>query len=621
MEDKARLVARLEQYNDAYRAGRPLVDDDTYDRLVDELRRLDPTHPFLDAVEPETFAGRQEVRHPAPMLSTEKAYTDEQLARFVARVHKEALLLGIDPVLFRVTPKLDGLAGRDEAGVLVSRGNGLVGYDISNVFAKGVVAEGGRGLGLGEIVIVKSYFDEFLRDKFEHPRNMVVGIVASDTLNADARGALEEKAVRFVPYSRLPCWSGEADTLLREITPISERLMAETDYPLDGVVVEAIDARLKERMGATAHHYRWQIAVKRKGETAETSVEGIQWQVGRTGIITPVLEVAPVALSGATIRRVTAHHAGMILKRCIGPGARIEVIRSGEVIPKLERVIQPAQAAGLPETCPACGEAATLEGDFLTCINLLCPAQTERRLRHWFSTLDNADWFGIKTIRKLVAAGYDSLEKIYAMRVEDFAALGFGPVLSVNLFEALTASRTKPVEEWRFLAAFGISHLGAGESRKLLEQIPLNQLFQELASAAEQSRKMERIVAIRGFGEIKSRSIVHGLAAIQPTFKRMQAIGFALISTARADATARVQTAVSGKHIVFTGKMVRGTREAMQAQARQLGATVQTAVAANTDYLVCGDKVGPTKLDKATALGVTILSESDYWKLVAEEIQ
>jgi DNA ligase (NAD+) len=203
------LVNQLERYNQAYRNGQPLISDAEYDGLVEELRRLSPDHPYLQRVEPEQFAGRLEVRHPEPMLSTEKAYTQEQLQRFVARVEKEARTMSLDKVMFKVTPKLDGLAGRDDGTAFVSRGNGLVGYEISSVFEKGVVVGyeiggasekgGGRGQGLGEIVVVQSYFDAHLADKFEHPRNMVVGIVSSDTINEDARQALEDRQVRFVP--------------------------------------------------------------------------------------------------------------------------------------------------------------------------------------------------------------------------------------------------------------------------------------------------------------------------------------------------------------------------------------------------------------------------------------
>ena len=352
------IASQLQKYNAAYREGQPLVSDAEYDLLVERLRSLDGHHPFLQRVEPEKFNGRREVRHSLAMLSIEKAYTDEQLSRFVARVEKEAQALGIPEVIFRATPKLDGLAGRDDGRILVSRGNGLVGYDITSAFDKGVVALGGRGQGLGEVVVLKSYFEAELAGKFEHPRNMVVGIVSSDTLNADVRDALTAEKVHFVPYQQLDAWEGDGPRLLREIDDILQMLSARTDYPMDGIVIEILDLRLKASMGATAHHYRWQIAVKRKGATAVTRVASIQWQVGRTGNITPVLEVAPVTLSGATIRRVTAHHAGMVAKLCIGPGALIEVIRSGEVIPKLERVLEPATsgrvAAAMPRmrSCP-----------------------------------------------------------------------------------------------------------------------------------------------------------------------------------------------------------------------------------------------------------------------------
>ncbi|MDA8140564.1 MAG: helix-hairpin-helix domain-containing protein [Desulfobacteraceae bacterium] len=605
--DIDQLVAQLEVYNTAYRNGRPQVEDAVYDRLVEKLRALDPGHPFLQAVEPETFAGRTEVRHPMAMLSTEKAYTVDQLARFVARVEKEAQAIGIQEVLYRVTPKLDGLAGRDDGTVFASRGNGLVGYDITNAFAKGVVALGGRGQGLGEIVVVQSYFQEYLADKFEHPRNMVVGIVSSDTLNKDAVQALEEGMVRFVPYSQLPHWQGDGRQLLQQIDAISDGLVAGCDYPLDGVVVEVVDARLKDRMGATTHHYRWQIAVKRKGETAVTQVENIQWQVGRTGNITPVLEVSPVPLSGATIRRVTAHHAGMVAKLMIGPGARIEIIRSGEVIPKLEKVLAPSQEVNLPQQCPACGQELVWEKDFLRCTHLACPAQTERRIVHWFRTLGNADWFGIKTVQKLVAAGYDTLEKIYTMQESDFAALGFGPVQSRNLAQALLISRTKPVEDWRFLAALGISYLGVGDSRKLLQHVPLEDLL---------SVEKAQIQRIHGFGEKTSERIVADLIVLKDTLRHLLALGFALEKSVPAAQATVVDSSIAGKNLVFTGKMLRGSRETMQEDARRLGANVQSAVSGTTDYLICGEKVGPTKLAKATQLGVQILSEEDYYQLL-----
>lgn len=603
------LVDLLKAYNQAYRQGAPMVSDDEYDALVEQLRTLDPENAFLQTVEPEQLGGRQEVRHPVPMLSIEKAYTRDQLARFVARVRKEADALNVTGVTFRLTPKLDGLAGRDDGDVFATRGNGEVGYEISSAFDKGVVPMGGRGRGIGEIVVVKSFFDAKMADFFEHPRNMVVGIVSSDKLNDNARIALEAGMVHFVPYAWMRSLEVDGHQLVDETAQLVDHLLADVDYPTDGVVAEATDERIKAAMGATAHHYRWQIAIKTKGATAHTTVDGIQWQVGRTGNVTPVMEVDPVSLSGATIRRVTAHHAGNVRNLNIGVGTRIEIIRSGEVIPKLETVLEAKGDVQIPDACPSCGEPLVWQNDFLKCVNDGCRAQIEQRLSHWFRILGNADWFGIRTIQKMVDLGYDCLEAVYRLTEADFKAMGFGPVQSRNLADAIAVSRTKPVEDWRFLAAFGIANLGTGDSRKLLAHVPIENVL---------ALNREQIENIKGFGKITSKAIADDLQRLKPTIGHMLDLGFNLQRTPLAADQAAVKSPVAGKGVVFTGKMVRGSREAMQADARALGARVQTAVSGSTDYLVCGEKAGASKMAKAHKLGVTILTEAEYLSLLAE---
>jgi DNA ligase (NAD+) len=605
--DIASLVDALKRYNAAYRSGRPIISDHKYDDLVEQLRAMDPSNPYLLSIEPEQFEDRREIRHPAPMLSIDKSYTPDDLQRFINRVKKEAADIGIHEVSFTVTPKLDGLAGRDDGKIFTTRGNGEVGYEISSAFAKGVIPVGGRGHGIGEIVILKSYFDQHLSDKFEHPRNMVVGIISSDTLNEFAQKALEDKAVHFVPYIKLPSWTGTDEALLEESDSITRDLSARSDYPIDGMVASVTDERVRARMGATAHHYRWQIAIKTRGETARTQVEEIRWQVGRTGNVTPVMMVHPVSLSGATIRRVTAHHAGKIEELKIGPGAEIEIIRSGEVIPKLEKVISPSSHVRIPDHCPSCSTELEWENDFLKCINFSCPAQIEQGIYHWFKTLGTADWFGIKTVRRLVENGYDRLEKIYSMKENDFLNLAFGPVQSRNLFEAINTSKTKSVEDWRFLAAFGIPALGKGDSRKLLSHIPLERL-QDMAA--------DDLLEIHGFGTITSRSIEKGLAKIKPSMTHMLDLGFMLERTPIDIPAASVDSPVSGKGILFTGKMLSGSRDEMKKQAIKLGAKVQSSVSGKTDYLVCGEKPGENKIKKARALNVQILSESDYRDMI-----
>ncbi len=602
------LVAQLTAYNRAYRAGRPEISDSEYDNLVEELRRRDPENPWLHRVEPEEFSGRREVRHPQPMLSTEKAYDASALARFITRVTKTAAELGQGEPLFRLTPKLDGLAARDDGEIFVTRGDGEIGYEISSAFAKGVVPIGGRGRGLGEIVIRASYFAEHLKAHFEHPRNLVVGIVNSDTLNPLAEQALRDQAVHFVPYSELPAWEGLGAELQERLDELKKELAAACDYPRDGFIAEVTDPALRTALGHTDHHYRWQIALKSRGESATTRVEEINWQVGRTGVITPVLEVVPVNVSGATIRRVTAHNAGLVREQKLGPGAEIEIIRSGEVIPKLVRVLRPAASVELPAECPRCAHQLSWRNDFLVCGNPSCPAQAEQRLRHWFKTLGTADWFGPKTIARLVAAGYDQLVKIYTLTPEDFTALGFGPQQAQNLAAALAASRRKPVPDWRFLAACGLPYLGRGDSRRLLARYPLGKLLAGISSA--------EIADLDGFAGLTAAAIAAGLQERRDEIKALLKLGFNLVPThlaaERENGNKSADSGpLAGKRVVFSGRMSR-TREEMEEEAHALGARVQKAVSGNTDLLVYGEKIGAKKREKAEKLGLRLLSEEEY---------
>ncbi|RTZ96726.1 MAG: DNA ligase, partial [Deltaproteobacteria bacterium] len=561
--------------------------------------------------EPEIFSEKKKLKHPRSMLSIQKAYTHRALSLFVARVTRFASEMGEGKVCFRVTAKLDGVAGRDDGRLLVTRGDGFFGFDVTSAFDKGVVPIGGRGNGLGEIVISRSYFKTHLAGHFEHPRNLVVGIISSDKVNEMALSALADGAVHFVPYDKLPAWYGTGEALLQDIETIYRVLVDDIDYPVDGIVVQVVDERLKDYMGATANHYRWQIAYKKRGETGVTTVNSITWQVGRTGNVTPVLEVDPIRLSGATIQRVTAHHAGMVRKMSVGPGARIELIRSGEVIPKLEKVLSRAAYVEIPDKCPSCGTKLDWRGDFLHCPNgEFCRDQIVGRLYHWFRILGNADWFGVKTIERLVDGGLSHLSGIYAARIEDYLALGFGMVQSRNLYDAIQRSLNQPVEDWRFLAALGISGLGVGESRKLLACYRLDGLW---------DLGWKQVAEIKGFGEIKSRTIMGGLGERFESYCDMLSLGFQLLRTPRDVPPLAGQSAIAGKGVVFTGKMQSGTRTKMQALARRLGAKVQTRVSGATNLLVCGENVGPKKLENARSKGVQILTESEFINLIGDD--
>jgi len=611
----AQLQALCMQLNTAYRQGRPIVSDAVYDEVfIQSLRALDPANEFLQSVEPESeaFSGPT-VRHERPMLSTEKAYTEEEITRFVQRLLKTAADVGLQAseVMLRATPKLDGIACRDYGDRLVTRGDGLAGSDISHILDRGaIVASGERGLGDGEVVVVQEYFESVLKPRFalEHPRNYITGFCGADTEKEHHREAAGAQAVVFVPYRTLSAWEGTADEFLVNWKRVCEDVKQGVPYLMDGVIVEAIQGDIKAALGATSHHHRWMLAIKEKGETALTHAKGITWQTGRTGRVTPVVELEPIYLSGANIARVTAHHAGMIRSLGIGPGAVLEIIRSGEVIPKIERVVTSVEAT-LPTECPCCSHALKLEGDFLVCPNSLgCPEQVATGLIHFFKTLGNVDLFGPKTVQALVQAGVTDLPAIYGLTTENFQSMGFGPGQAANLVRELERSRRQEVEDWRFLAAFGVRHLGRGDSRKLLEGFTLDALMDGVTAA--------QIAALDGFGVLTSESISADLAERAGLIRELSGL-FSLRRTGAAAPKAdAADSPIAGKSVVFTGALASGSREALQDQARALGAVVQSSVNGKTSYLVCGEKVGASKMQKAVSLGVTVLTEAEYLAMI-----
>lgn len=232
-----------------------------------------------------------------------------------------------------------------------------------------------------------------------------------------------------------------------------------------------------------------------------------------------------------------------------------------------------------------------------------CSAQIKESLEYFFRIHGQVDGFGPASIEKLVTAGIDSLEKIYGSSEEDFRKAGFGEGQSRNLRDELDQSISVQIEDWRFLAAFGIARLGKGDGRLLLQNIPLKHLSQVTK---------KEIAAIDGFAERSAEDIVTGLAKRWPIIKNMWGKGFNLVDTPLISESQSVESPIAGKKIVFTGKMHQGSRDQMEKDALQFGAQVQGSVSAKTDLLVCGENVGASKKSKAEKLGVQMISENDY---------
>ena len=605
------LETLLKVANALYRSGYPIIEDEKYDEYLSYLKIYDPENPFLLNIEPEVFIDSKTVPLPKKMLSTDKAYSFEEIKKWTERITKAASEIGFDQNLIeiKVTPKLDGYAAYDDGRILYTRGDGIRGQDITRAFERGLkVAENAeRGLGPGEIVIKKSYFNEVLSEKFENSRNIQAAIIAEKKVDEDVQKAINEGACVFYPFSQLDKWTGSIEELLSKFDSILESMWNSVDFDIDGLVLESTNESIKEHMGSTRKFHRWQIAFKVNEESAEVEVLKVVHQTSRTGRVSPVAELVPTKLSGATLSRATVHHYNMVKTNGVGPGAIIKLVRSGLVIPKIEEVIKRAEPE-LPENCPSCGAHLIWEGDHLICPNKSdCPAQTENTLIHFFKTLGNVDGFGPKVIEKITNQGIKHIHEIYQIPMHQFVEFGFGDKTSQNLVDQLLASRQIEIEDWRFLAAFGVTRLAGGNCEKLLQHHALVQVFEI---------SVEDMVKIDGFAQLSAEAIVEGLANVREEFFKVYELGFNLSVTPKESDRESSDSPIAGAVVVFTGSMQQGSRDDMEKNAKALGAKVAKSVTGKTTYLVTGDKVGETKINAARDKGVKVLTEQEYLNLI-----
>lgn len=609
--DNDKMLTFLQAANAMYRAGTPAVDDLVYDAVHRIFAQNNPEHEFVLQVEAEPVHVSKTVALPVKMLSTDKAYSKEEIEKWVTRIEKAAEKLEIDraDIVIRVTPKLDGYAAYDDGNILYTRGDGTRGQDISRVFERGLkigCKDGGigeRGQGPGEIVIDKAYFEEHLSQHFDNSRNIQASIIAEKNIDDNVKKALDDGAALFYPFAQLTAWEGDIDGFLKDFDSITGDIWQSSAFDVDGVIIETTHETIKQDMGATRHHHRWQIAYKANIEKAQVKVLNIVPQTARTGRISPVVELEPTRLSGAEIRRATAHHYGMVKSKGIGPGALIELVRSGLVIPKIESVLESAEPL-IPEECPSCASHVVWDGDNLMCPNKIdCAAQAENSIIHFFKTLGNNDGFGPATISVLYKEGIKTIHDVYSLNEEKLEACGYKEKTIQNLLNQLDASRSLMIEDWRFLSAFGVVRLGQGSSERLLQHYGIEKIF---------DITIEQIADIDGFAEKTAAAIVEGLANIKEEFFAIYNLGFNLEVTPLLSEQAGSDNPIAGKVVVFTGSMQQGSRSDMEKQAKALGAKVAKSVSGKTDYLVTGEKVGAKKITDAQNKGVEVITEADY---------
>ncbi|RTZ73942.1 MAG: DNA ligase [Gammaproteobacteria bacterium] len=642
----------------------PEIPDSEYDRLMRELQELEAKYPELitpdsptQRVGAEPLKEFGEVRHKVPMLSLANAFSDEELREFDARVRK---LLGTEkPIDYAAEPKLDGLAVslRYEAGVLVqgaTRGDGYRGEDVTaNVRTIDSIPL--RLLGnrwpkvlevRGEVFMSKKGFEELNRrarkkgeKTFANPRNAAAGslrqldprITASRPLVFFAYGWGELSVKQLAPTH------SESMYRLRDFgLPISPELKVlegveacleyhramlekreQLDYDIDGVVFKVDRLDWQERLGYVSRAPRWAIAHKFPAEEALTVVRDVEWQVGRTGAVTPVARLEPVEVGGVTVKNATLHNMDEIEKKDIRIGDTVYVRRAGDVIPEIVRVLldrrpPDAKKIRLPKKCPVCGsEVIKPEGEAIArCTGgLFCPAQRKESIKHFASRRAmDIEGLGDKLVEQLVDKGLvQDPADLYALTKEQLVGLErMGEKSAQNLLDAL--ERSKETTLARFLYAIGIREVGEATAQTLARHFGSLQAIENASEEElQQVPDIGPVVAAyiaSFFRQPHNQEVIHKLIEAGVHWPEEEA------------APKPEELPLHGKTFVLTGALSR-PREEVKERLQELGARVSGSVSKKTDYVVVGENPG-SKYDRAKALGVTVLEEAGLEKLLEE---
>ncbi|MEQ6344808.1 BRCT domain-containing protein [Vibrio cyclitrophicus] len=620
------LAQKLEQLNAEYRSGNPSISDDDYDLLVEELKRKDPKHPFLNTVEPEEVVG-EKYTHPTPMLSTDKSYSSDEVEKWLDRIRKAALAVGITNPKIRSTIKLDGVACRYiTTPLLATRGDGSIGRVITSLLDNGLVIKGDSGSnGVGEIVMKQSYFDKHL-SHMSHPRSVVSGIVTAKNLNEESEKILADGAVELVLYKDMPNVEVGIEDFSSNYNEIENKLRSESEYPFDGVVFESADQKIREYLGSNSQHNLWQLAKKQRSEGVLSTVTDITYPIGRTSVLTPLIHIEPVMIDGSLVSKMTGHYVGKLIENKVGVGATVSVIKAGEVIPAIQSVILGSDDLNLPTCCPHCeGEIekrdvqvnelvngktkrVTKKEANWFCVNDDCVGKNQSKIIHHFE-LVKAQLFGKKTVSKLVNQGFNSVQSIYQMNKSDFVSCGLGEGQASNLLKELKRVSAEPIDDYQLIASLGISSLGRSAGKKLFKHYSIDEI---------QNVTSKEIEAIRGFGTTISKSITKALATNPLLPFLLVQFGSVIVHTkdklaAKTNTTA--QTPLNGKNVVFTGTCSM-PRSQMAEMAQEQGCEVQKSVVKGTDYLITGEKVGAKKIESALKKGAKILTEAEFIEMI-----
>ncbi len=649
------LVGEIRKLDRAYyEEAAPLVSDLEYDALYRELVELEGAHPELRTADSPSqrvggapLAHFRSVAHALPMQSLDNTYSATELEAFVDRVQRA---LEGEKLSFVIEPKIDGVAVsvRYERGKLVqglTRGDGQKGDDITanlrtiRQLPLEIAHEAEVLEVRGEVYYPRAAFDKLNQQReaageatFANPRNAAAGtlkqldsrLVAKRPLAIVLYGpgklkgvacASQQEWLKLIKVAGLPVpekfWFCHTKA---ELLNAVEELDVERRgfaYATDGAVVKLNEWRLRNALGTTSKAPRWAIAYKYSAEKAVTTLEGVTFQVGRTGVITPVAELKPVLLAGSTVARATLHNFEEIKRKDIRIGDHVNVEKAGEVIPAVLGAVTEARtgkekAIEAPEACPACATALIWDGIFLRCPNPSCPAQTQRRLQHFAQRgAMDIDGMGDVLVEQLVASNLvKDPADLYQLTLEQLSGLERMAEKSArNVLAGIEAS--KQGDLWRLIFGLGILHVGAGSARALANHFGS---LEKLAAATQ-----EELLAIHDIGEVVAESIVTWFASEenQELLRRLREAG--VDRQAQKVKAAAGGKEIAGKTFVLTGTLSE-PREDVKERIIAAGGKVAGSVSKKTDYVVAGENAG-SKLADAERLGVRVLTETAFAEL------
>ncbi|MGD2186635.1 MAG: NAD-dependent DNA ligase LigA [Desulfobacterales bacterium] len=640
----------------------PEISDAEYDRMMQELKQLEKNYPQLATPDsPTVRVGApplekfDTVAHTVPMLSLDNGFNDEDILDFDRRVKRN--LPKQSHVLYTAEPKMDGVAVEliYQNGKLVTastRGDGFTGEvitaNVKTIKAVPLVMQTDSPAAIpsrleirGEVFIGLDAFRKLNEARveqklppFANPRNAAAGslrqldskITATRPLEVFFYGIGIVEDLAFESHWKLleslKNWGFRINPFIRPAISIKEVLNYYRDlsekrhqlpYDIDGIVVKVDDIAFQRRLGTTSRSPRWAIAYKFKAIQETTVLEGIEVQVGRTGVLTPVARLKPVNVGGVMVSRATLHNEDEIEKKDIRIGDKVLVQRAGDVIPEIVKVIALKRDGSetqfqMPKNCPVCDSPVTrMAGEAATrCINSSCSAQLKERIKHFASKRAfDIDGLGDKIVDQLVDENLlSSFADIFNLDAETIENLErMGAKSAANLVNAIEQS--KSIDFARFLYALGIRHAGEHVSALLADHFP------NLHTLMNCSR--EELENVEGIGPIVADSIVNFFGQEQ----NQRIVQQILDCGVKPKTTARKKTGeLKDKVFVLTGTLERFTRSQAEELIRAAGGKVSGSVSGNTDYLVAGESPG-SKLNKAEELGVKIIDEAQLKALLS----